>query len=228
MVLVAPEILADACGLSLGLILAIVPVAFFLWLLGWWSHRFWVVLTTTVVAGIYGLNAPPDQPAPPWVAAVLLALSAGILALALVRLLAFAAGGLAGLLLVHLTFPSLHQPLIAFLLAGLLCLLLFRPCVMALTSLTGSVLLASAVLLLLNYYALLDAPQWCAQSANLLNAAIGAFALLGVAVQLLLDRYVFRRKPRAKGWTDELWELLPTRSAADNGRRPPARRAALR
>ncbi len=137
MYLVAPDILADACGLSLGLMLLAVPIGLVLWLLGWWSHRFWVVLLTTVVAGVYGLHAGANFQTPPLVAAVLLALSAGVLALAMVRMVAFAAGGCAGILLVQAVYPSFNQPLISFLVAGLVCLGLFRPCIMALTGLAG-------------------------------------------------------------------------------------------
>jgi hypothetical protein len=229
MYLVAPDILADACGLSLGLILLAVPVGLVLWLLGWWSHRFWVVLLTTVVAGVSGLHIAPAFQAPALVGALLLALAAGVLALALIRLVAFAAGGLAGLLLVQAVYPSLSQPLVTFLVAGLLSLLLFRPCMMALTSLAGAVLLTFAALMLLNYYAVLDAPAWCEQSTVLLNWLAGSLAFVGMVVQFLLDRYVFRKKTsKGKGWLAELWAMLPSRSStgSGSGRIPTARRAA--
>src|SRR5260370_17986016 len=119
MVLVSPDILADACGLSLGLMVLAVPAGLALWLLGWWCHRFWAVLLTTVLAGVWGLNSAPAWEAPPLVAAVLLALSAGVLALALVRLIAFCAGGLAGMLLLQAAYPHLQHPLLVFLISGL-------------------------------------------------------------------------------------------------------------
>jgi hypothetical protein len=228
MYLVAPDILADACGLSLGLILLAVPVGLVLWLLGWWSHRFWVVLLTTVVAGVYGLHVAPAFQAPALLAGLLLALAAGVLALALVRLVAFAGGGLVGLLLMQAIYPSLNQPLITFLIAGLVSLLLFRPCIMVLTSLSGAVLLTCAALMLLNYYAVLDAPAWSEQSPVLLNAIAGSLAFVGVVVQFLLDRYVFRKKSEGRSWLAELWALLPTREAHGGGRVPTARRAAFR
>ena len=55
MQLVAPDILADACGLSVGLIIIGIILGLALWLFGWSCHRFWIVLITTVLAGIYGL-----------------------------------------------------------------------------------------------------------------------------------------------------------------------------
>lgn len=225
MVLIAPDILADACGLSLGLMLLAVPIGLVLWALGWWSHRFWVVLLATVLAGVYGLQAGSSLHAPPIVGAVLLALSAGVLALNVVRLVAYAAGGLAGLLLVQAVSPSLDQPLIAFLVSGLVCLALFRPCMMALTSLAGAVLLVGATLMLLHYYAVVDAPTWCEQSTSLVNWLTGAVAALGILVQFLLDRYVFRKESTAKSWVGELWHLLPSRFSAKPASAP-ARKAA--
>ena len=55
--LVAPDLVADLCGLSPGLIGLAAAVGAGLWLLGWWSHRFWVVLIATVAA-IQGLTVP--------------------------------------------------------------------------------------------------------------------------------------------------------------------------
>ena len=98
MQLVAPDILADTCGLSVGLISAGIVLVLALWLFGWWCHRFWIVLITTVLAGVYGLYDVAIFRAQPLLAAVLLALVGGLLALALVRLLAFFAGGMVGLL----------------------------------------------------------------------------------------------------------------------------------
>src|ERR1700676_2161328 len=98
MQLVAPDILSDACGLSVGLIILGMVLGVALWLFGWRYHRFWIVLITTVLAGIYGLYDAAVFRAQPLMAAVLLALVGGLLALALVRLLAFLAGGMAGLL----------------------------------------------------------------------------------------------------------------------------------
>jgi hypothetical protein len=223
MYLIAPDILADACSLSLGLILLTVPIGVVLWLFGWWSHRFWVVLVTTVLAGVYGLQA---NLSPPIVGAVLLALSAGVLALNLVRFVAFAAGGVAGLVLVQSVYPSLNQPLVAFLVSGLVCLALFRPCMMALTSLAGAVVLVAATLMLLNYYAVVDAPAWCEQSGPLVNWLTAGLAVLGWAAQLALDRYVFRKSTDEKSWLGGLWKLLPARGASTPAKPAPARKAA--
>jgi hypothetical protein len=227
MSLIAPDILADACSLSLGPMLALVPIGLALWLLGWWSHRFWVVLVATVLAGVYGLSLAPGFTASGLATAVLLALSAGVLALALVRLVAFVAGGLTGLLLVQAAYPSFNQPLVAFVVSGLACLALFRPCMMALTSLAGSLLLVCAALMLGHHYAMLDAPAWCAQSAGLVNGVTAMLALLGLVVQFLLDRYLFRKKTKEKSWLADLLGVRAAPPPSKNASKPlPVKQAA--
>src|SRR5271168_4617469 len=66
--MIPTDMLTDLCGLSLGLILLLLPVGFVLWLFGWWSHRFWIVLLTTVLAGIFGLHEATSWRAQPVVA----------------------------------------------------------------------------------------------------------------------------------------------------------------
>src|SRR5436189_225843 len=56
MELVAPDIVAEVKTLSIGLCAAGLAVGLALWLLGWWSHRFWVVLSITLLAGYAGLG----------------------------------------------------------------------------------------------------------------------------------------------------------------------------
>lgn len=207
MQLVAPDILADACGLSPGLASAGVAIGLVLWLLGWWSHRFWIVLTTTLLAGLIGLHHGPNLRTPALVAAPLLALAAGVLALALIRVFAFAACGLAGLLAVHALAPNLGQPLVCFVVAGLLGLLLFRVCIMALSSLVGAVLLSYSGLCLLNRYGALDAVAWTEQGAVLLNWICLLIALLGFIFQFLFTRRL-KRKEKADPKEEKSWDVL--------------------
>ncbi len=190
---VAPELVADVCGLSQGLLLAGAGVGFVLWLFGWRGHRFWVVLLTTSSAGIYGLQNAAAFKTPPLVAALLLAVAAGILALALVRLLAFGVGGTLGLIIVHATAPSLEQPLAVFVVSGLVSLLLFRWFLMALTSAGGALLLCYAGLGLLNTYGSMDALAWSEQNGAPLNWLCGLLAIMGFLVQFLVERRQARR-----------------------------------
>lgn len=196
MYLIASDILADICGLSLGLIITIVPVGLTLWLLGWWSHRFWIVLTTTVVAGIIGLVEAPSWHAQPILTAVLLAIAAGVMALALVRVITFSAGGMASVYLVQFALPTLQQPVICFLIGGLICLLLFRWYFMALTSFAGSVVLAYGILALMHYREMMDAVAWCDDNTMLLNVLCGIGACVGFAFQVGFERWRRRRRER--------------------------------
>ena len=188
MQIITPDIVAELCGLSLGVILAGGVIGLFLWALGWWSHRFWIVLVTTVSAGVYGLQEAAALHSHPLAAALLLSLAAGILALHLVRLVAFTAGGFCGALLAHALAPGLEQPLAVFVICGLTSLALFRWFLMGMTSLLGATILVYAGLAFLNQRGALDAPTWSDQGATLLNWICGLMAVLGFAFQFLFDR----------------------------------------
>jgi hypothetical protein len=186
--LVAPELVADLCGLSPGLLGAAAAIGAALWLLGWWSHRFWVVLIATVGAGVYGLFEAPILKAQPLIASLLLALAAGLLALALIRVFAFVAGGVVGLAAVQAFAPSADQPLIAFLVSGLLGLILFRWCVTGVMSFTGSLVLVYAGLAFLNQRGTLDATTYAENSGPLLSGVVGLMTVIGFALQLWQER----------------------------------------
>jgi hypothetical protein len=190
MQLFAPDILVDAGNLSVPLILTTLLVGFALWLFGWRTHRFWLVLFTTVLGGLIGLSEAGNFGVQPIVAALLLAVSAGVLALALVRLLAFFAGGLAGLWTVASLAPGWDQPFIGFLVCGLIGLFLFRLWIMALTSLSGTILMGYAGLCLAQYYGHIQAPAWAADRTELLTISAGILALLGLFIQFVVNRKV--------------------------------------
>jgi hypothetical protein len=200
MSIIASDILADLCGLSLGLLIALLPVGLLLWLLGWWSHRFWIVLATTVTAGVIGLLEAGAWKVQPIVIAVLLAIAAGVLALALVRLITFAAAGLSAVYLVHFIFPTLNQQVVCFLVGGLVGLLLFRWFFMAATSFAGSILVAYGALALLHYRELIDAVAWSEENALLLTIACGVATLVGFAFQFYVER---RRQRKLREHADD-------------------------
>ena len=168
-----------AVGLVLGLLL---------WLFGWWGHRFWIVLFTTVAAGIFGLSSGKASGVTPIVAGLLLAVSAGMMALALARVIAFVAGCAAVCLVLQWLVPSWDNRLLCFLGGGLTGLLLFRVWMMALTSLTGTLMMAYFGLGLLDRLGKMDALIWTEPRANLLNWSCAGVALLGLLVQFLLER----------------------------------------
>jgi hypothetical protein len=190
---IAPDILTEAVGLSpllsgLGLVTGLL-----LWLFGWRLHRFWIVLLATVMAGVYGLLRASDYHSQPLLSGILLAIASGLLALALVRVVAFVAGGVAAVLLVQAVAPSWEEPLICFLVGGLLGLILFRVWTMALTSLAGSVLLGYSGLCLAERMGKLKAAPWADRQTLLLNWLCGAMTLVGLVGQLFLERARSRR-----------------------------------
>src|SRR2546429_98558 len=117
--LFAPDLLEEARGLSVPVCALGIAVGLLLWLLGWFGHRFWIVLGTTLLAGVAGLYSGRLYGLQPMVTGILLAISAGLLALALVRFLAFAAGGAAACLVAHAVAPAWNEPVICFLAGGL-------------------------------------------------------------------------------------------------------------
>ena len=214
MYLIATDILTDLCKLSLGLILALLPVGLLLWLLGWWSHRFWIVLMTTVTAGVVGLLEATAWRAQPILVAVLLAIAAGVLALALVRVVTFVAGGLAGLYFLLFAFPDFQHHAMAFLVSGLVSLLLFRWFFMAATGLLGAALLTYGVLALMHYHEMTDAVVWSDDNATLLNVLTGGLALFGLVFQFFFDRWrIRRRRERDEDGDEDLISLALSKIA---------------
>jgi MFS family permease len=186
--LLAPDILAEARGLPVTISGAGVVLGGALWLTGWRLHRFWIVLFMTLSAGVSGLLSGSAPGAQPLVSAVLLAIAAGALALDLSRVLAFGAGGLALWVAVHAVVPSWDQPLVCFVAGGLVALLVFRTCIMALSSLAGALLMVYSGFCLLDRLGKLDMVAWSGKQSAWMSWACIALALLGWLVQLLAER----------------------------------------
>jgi hypothetical protein len=199
MSLLAPDILEEARGLSVALTGVGLMVGLLIWMFGWRGHRFWIVLATTVMAGLFGLSAGPEYGTTPVIAGVLLAVAAGVLALALVRVVAFVAGGVAGFLLLRELMPAWNEPLVSFLAGGLVGLLLFRVWTMVLTSLAGTLLMGYSGLSLADQYGKLNAVAVAENQATLLNGACAGLVVLGVVVQFVLDRKLGRKRPKGRG-----------------------------
>jgi hypothetical protein len=189
MQLIVPDILADARLLSAPVCVVGLVLGFLLWVLGWWGHRFWIVLFTTVIAGIVGLSSGRATGVQPFVAGLLLAIAAGTMALALARMVAFFAGGVAAWLLVRTIAPGWDEPLLSFLVGGLVGLVLFRAWTMALTSLGGTLLMAYSGLCLADRLGKLDALAWAEHRVILLNSLCAASTLMGWVAQFLLERW---------------------------------------
>jgi hypothetical protein len=217
MQLFAPDILTDARGLSVGVSATALAVGFVVWLTGWSGHRFWTVLVMTVLAGMFGLLSAPAHRVQPLVGGLLLAVAAGVLALALLRMLAFASGGLGLWLAMHaLAAPPWDDPLVCFLAGGLIGLLLFRLWVILLTSFAGALLMGYSALCLADRLGKIDALDLVGTRGELLSWACVGVAGLGLVIQFVIDRLRKRRAAAA----------VAAQQEADHGAQPHSPRPA--
>ncbi|HKB02384.1 MAG TPA: hypothetical protein VKD90_09195 [Gemmataceae bacterium] len=195
--LIAPDILAEARGLSVGASATGTVLGLLLWLFGWRWHRFWTVAGVTIAGGLYGLSS--GQPSGGHVIAggILLAVCAGLLALELARLCAFAAGGTAAWLAAGTVLPNSPEAGLCFLAGGLVALVFYRLWMMALMSFLGTVLVAYSGLVLLESLTSLDTAAWAGRNGIWLTVAVGLVSLLGLAAQGAQARW---RDDREPGW----------------------------
>lgn len=189
MQLIAPDLYSEVSYLSMGACLIGFFIGFGLWLTGWWQHRFWVVVSLTAAAGIYGLQSGRTAGSHPMVAGLLAALAAGCLAMELARLLAFVGGGALGSYLVRTYLPTLHEPLLAFLAGGLLAVVLFRLWMLCITALLGSLVMTYTALALLGRWTNMDGPNIVAQSVGMLNGVVIVGGLVGLVAQGKFDSW---------------------------------------
>ena len=184
MQLIAPDILAEARGLTGAMAGTICVLGAALWLFGWRWHRFWVVAGITLAAGLLGLNAGRSAGGTQIMAVgILIAVAAGMMALELAKVIAFLAGGLGAWLAVQWVLPQAQELWAVFLCGGLFGLLLYRLWTMLLTSLIGTLLAAHAGLLLLEPVLGFDAVAWSAAHVAALNGVAVGVVVLGILIQ---------------------------------------------
>ncbi len=188
MQLVAPDILEAAVGLSPALAVTAFLIGALLWFVGGLTHRFWVVLGATLIAGVVGLFVGKRFDMQPLVAGLLLAVSVGALALALFRVLLFIAAGSAVVWLAGLVAPSWDEPIASFLAGGLLGIALYKLCVSALSSFAGTLLMSYSGLLLAASSGNVDVVDLANKHGPLLSWGVGTVTVLGVLVQFLIVR----------------------------------------
>jgi hypothetical protein len=184
MQLIAPDILAEARGLTGAMTGTIWVLGFALWLFGWRWHRFWIVAGITLTAGLIGLNAGRHSNGTQVMAVgILLAVAAGLLALELAKVLAFVAGGCGAWLAVQWILPQAQELWAVFLCGGLFGLLLYRLWTMLLTSLIGALLSGHAAILLFEQILHYDSVAWASQNVPALNGVVVGLVVLGILLQ---------------------------------------------
>lgn len=189
MTLIHPDILAEARGLSVGAAGFVFLVGILLWSLGWRWHRFWIVFGVTLAAGLIGLNAGRVVGGQVLAVGILLAVTAGLMALELARVLAFVAGGIAAWIGVQSVLPAAREMWAVFLCGGLIGLLLYRLWTMLLTSSGGAILASYAVLILGELLFQNDAVSFAKDNTAALNATVITLAVSGVVIQHVIARY---------------------------------------
>jgi hypothetical protein len=174
-------------------------------------HRFWLVLAATLTGGTIGLWYGAEYGLQPLVAGLLLAVTLGALALALMRVLLFLAGGVAAAWLAHVVAPAWGEPapVVGFLVGGLAGVVLYRVWVCALSALAGTLLIAYSILCLTAKVFAVDMAAWAAQQAAVLTWVCAAFSVLGVLVQLLLERRSAKRRREREAAANEAEEAAP-------------------
>jgi hypothetical protein len=187
MQLIAPDILAEAVGLSPLACGVFFLIGALLWFVGGLGHRFWVVLAATLIAGVVGLYHGPSYGMKPLVAGLLLAVAIGSLALALFRILLFIASGFAVMWLTGAIFPSWSEQIACFLAGGLLGIAMFRICVTALTSFGGTLVMGYSGLSLASF-ASVDVVKLVEERQALCNWSVAALTVVGMLVQFLIQR----------------------------------------
>ena len=184
MQLIAPDILAEARGMTGAMAGTITVLGFALWLFGWRWHRFWVVAGITLAAGLIGLNAGRTSGGTQVMAVgILLAVAAGLLALELAKVLAFVAGGCGAWLAVQWVLPQAQELWAVFLCGGLFGLLLYRLWTMLLTSLMGVLLAGHASILLVEQFWSINTGDWVTRNVAALNGVVVGLVVLGILLQ---------------------------------------------
>ena len=184
MQLILPEVLSAAHGLSFGAAGFLGLLGVLLWALGWRWHRFWIVFGMTLAAGILGMQAGHAAGGRQvLIVGVLLAVSAGMLALEAAKLLAFVTGGVAAWVGVQSLYPAAQELWAVFLCGGLLGVVLYRLWTMLTMSLIGVLISSHAWLILIQETAKPNLVEWVQTQAPALNGVVIALALIGVYLQ---------------------------------------------
>ena len=181
---IQPDLLAAGRGLSVGAAGFLLFAGTLLWAAGWRWHRFWVVFGITLAAGVVGLGAGRAAGGHQvMVVGVLLAVSAGMLALELAKVISFATGGVAAWAATQAVFPSVQELWAIFLAGGLLGVVLYKLWTMLTTSLLGVLISWHAAALIAQELTRTDLTSWVAGHALALNGGVLAATALGIAVQ---------------------------------------------
>ena len=203
MQLIAPDVLLEGRGLSPALSGCGIAIGCLIWLCGWRWNRFWVVMVVTVGGGLYGLHTGRSSGGNMLAMGILLAVSAGLLALELSRVLAFLAAGITVWQAASVLLPEGQQLWVVFLLGGLAGVLLYRLWMMLLTSFIGTLIAWHSGFCLADRMLHFDSVEWTTNHTAFLNGIVLAGTVAGVLMQSWLERKLARKRKQKKKEAEE-------------------------
>lgn len=180
---ISPEVLSEAKGLSVGATGFFLFVGLMLWGFGWRWHKFWTAFTITLLAGLLGLTFGRAAGLPLLAVALGVAVTCGVLAMELAKILAFLTGGVAAWLGAQVILPQAQELWAAFLFGGLIGVLLHQFWTMLATSFVGTVLVGHTLLLFLDQLGVVRDADFAQQYAAAINGWAVLSTIVGVVVQ---------------------------------------------
>jgi hypothetical protein len=222
MEIIRSKLLAEASELPSIVLVLTAAVGPLLWVLGWRIHRGLFVAASTFVGGMYGLAHGPAFGLYPAVAAGLMSLSAGGLAMATVRIGVFVVFGALFELAVRATVAAHVDDaseawlrVSAFFIGGLLSLVCYRFVVIAFTSLLGAYLLMLGGMAYAQRSGEFDTVAMASDRSLWVSAVWIGFGLVGITGQYMLEKFRIREKKRSnEAATDLLRKLLKPKSTS--------------
>jgi hypothetical protein len=201
MEIISSKLVSEASELPsvvLALTAAIGPL---MWVLGWRIHRALFVAASTLIGGMYGLAHGPSLGLYPVIAAGLLSVSAGGLAMAMLRIGVFVVFGAVMELAVRATIAKQMNDDAqvwlrgaAFFAGGLLSLACYRFLMIALMSFAGAFLLMLGGMAFAVRHGEFDTIAWADEHSRIVTAVWVGLGILGIVGQYILERQHARHK----------------------------------
>lgn len=202
--LLSPEYLSELMDLPSAALLVMLGLGTGLALTGWKWHRFWLTLCLSLVAGLVGLKqAAAWGIHQPVLAGVVLAATAGCLALSLARVGLFLAYGLTCWYAMQRLAPAYAIPAMCICGGGIFSVVFYRFSMALLTSAIGCLMISYGVLAYGEQQRWFPMLNWLKDQPVAAHASWAGLTLATLFLQLYLSRRARRKKP-AEYSADEL------------------------
>lgn len=190
------DIFSEVMKLSTVTLLGILLCGLLLWSAGYLTHKFWVVFLATAGTGVLGFDKGPEFGMHGIFAALLFGISAGILALSVIRVVVFLLGGCTGLIIGNIFIPAGDAWLACSLVGGITAILLYPFWFTAFSSLLGTLASAYGLIAMLDRLKFIEASTFVDKQAGFIDVFCLGFVVLGTVIQYFLTRYFRKRRWR--------------------------------